>query len=223
MTQIETELKALREEVISMFDLVHSQLEKSLSALINFDKDLAHEVVSIERRVNATELKIDRDCEDVFALFCPVAVDLRFLLAVLKINTNLERTADIAEGVAKFVISADFPFKQQLLESTKVVEMFHEAIKMLEETRVAFETENTNVARSIFKQDDFLDDINRQANELAVEHLKNHPEDLDQALYIVSIIRKLERVGDQSKNIAEEIIFYLEAKVLRHSKKSGLL
>lgn len=222
MTQIETELKSLREEVSNMFELVHSQLIKALSALINLDKDLAHEIVTIEKRVNATELKIDRDCEDIFALFCPVAVDLRFLLAVLKINSNLERTADIAEGIAKFIISAEQPFKQHLLESTKVVDMFQEAIKMLEETRSAFEAEDTAAVRSVFKQDDFLDDINRDANDLVIEYLREHPEDLDQALYIVAIIRKLERVGDQTKNIAEEIIFYLEAKVLKHAKKSSL-
>jgi len=129
MSQLELEIKSVREEVIGMWQLVHSQLEKSLSALINFDKDLAREIVSIERRVNATELKIDRDCEDVFAIYCPVAVDLRFLLAVLKINSNLERVGDIAEGVAKFVISADEAFSAELLQSTMVVEMHAKAIK----------------------------------------------------------------------------------------------
>lgn len=219
MSQLEIELKALREEVLKMWELVHSQLIKTLSSLVNFDKDLAHEVVNIEKRVNSLELKIDRDCEDILALFSPVAVDLRFLLAVLKINSNLERTADIAEGVAKFIISTDISFNPQLLESTKVVEMFQEAIKMIEETMASFESEDTTAVRSVFKQDDFLDEINRNANDLVIEHLKNYPEDIDQSLYIISIIRKLERVGDQSKNIAEEIIFYLEAKVLKHAKK----
>ena len=76
-----------------MWKLVQSQLLKALSALLNFDKDLAREIVMVEKRVNGAELKIDRDCEDILALYCPVAVDLRFLLAVLKINTNLERLA----------------------------------------------------------------------------------------------------------------------------------
>jgi phosphate transport system protein len=221
MTQLETELHSVREELTSMWSLVHSQLLKTLSALINFDKDLAHEVVSIEKRVNAAELKIDRDCEDVLALFSPVAVDLRFLLAALKINSNLERIADIAEGIAKFVINADYSFKPQLLEATKVIEMFNESIKMLEETFNAFENNNASSVRSVFKQDDFLDDINRNANDFAIEYLKNTPEDLDQTLYVVSIIRKLERVGDHTKNIAEEIIFYLEAMVLKHANKKS--
>ena len=87
--------------------------------MLNFDKNLAREVISKEKRVNAYELKIDRDCEDIFALFSPVAIDLRFLLAVLKINTNLERTGDIAEGVAKYVLNAEKHFSAEILKATK--------------------------------------------------------------------------------------------------------
>jgi phosphate transport system protein len=199
--------------------MVRSQLLKALSALLNFDQDLAREVVVMEKRVNATELKIDRDCENIFALYSPVAIDLRFLLAILKINSNLERTGDIAEGIAKHVITTDEPFRADLLEATKVVEMYRESISMLEDTLTAFENEDTVLARTIFEKDEFLDEINGQANELIMAYLKNNPAQIDQALYALSIIRKLERVGDQSKNIAEEIIFYVEAKVLKHINK----
>jgi len=219
MSQLEIEIKSVREEVIGMWQLVHSQLEKSLSALVNFDKDLAREIVNMEKRVNATELKIDRDCEDVFAIYCPVAVDLRFLLAALKINSNLERMGDIAESVAKFVIRADEKFSAELLQTTMVAEMHANAIMMVEDTLLAFETEDTAIARSIFGKDEFLDNINRNANELVMNYLKKYPADLNQALYVLSMIRKLERIGDQSKNIAEEIIFYVEAKVLKHADK----
>ncbi len=221
MSHLEIELKSIREDIISMWQLAHSQLMKALSALLNFDKDLAREVVSIEKRVNATELKIDRDCEDILAIYSPVAVDLRFLLAVLKINSNLERVGDIAEGIAKFVISAAQSFKPELLDSTKVVEMLGKAIQMIDDTLLAFQTEDTAIARSVFAKDEFLDSINRSANELIINYLKKNPEDIDQALYILSMIRKLERIGDQSKNIAEEIIFYIEAKVIKHANKKA--
>ena len=219
MTQLETELEQLKDEVKNMWGMVRGQLLKALSALLNFDRDLAREVVVMERRVNGTELKIDRDCENIFALYSPVAIDLRFLLAVLKINTNLERTGDIAEGIAKHVLSVDEAFKEDLLEATKVIEMYRESIAMLEDTLTAFENEDTILARSVFEKDEFLDDINAQANELIEAYLKNNPGEIDKALYALSIIRKLERVGDQSKNIAEEIIFYIEAKVLKHINK----
>jgi len=216
MTQLETELHLLKNEVINMWNLVRSQLEKAKTSMLNFDKDLAREVVLKERRVNGAELKIDRDCENIFALLTPVAVDLRFVLAVLKINSNLERIGDIAEGIAKYVLSIEEPFNKELLEATYVTKMYDESINILEDTLSAFENEDTILARSVFKKDEFLDDINLRANELIEDYLKGSPKDIDQALYILSVIRKLERVGDQSKNISEEIIFYVEAKVLKH-------
>jgi phosphate transport system protein len=221
MTQFETEIKQLREQVVAMYQLVHSQLTKGLSSLLNFDKDLAREIVMMEKRVNATELQIDRNCEDILAIYCPVAVDLRFILAVLKINTNLERIGDIADGIAKLIIDTEAPFKQELLDHTKVVEMYGEALNVVDEILKAFEQENTVIARGIFKRDEFLDEINRTANALLMSYLKDHPENMQQALNILSIIRRLERVGDQSENIAEEIIFYLEAKVIKHTKRKG--
>src|SRR4051812_16774956 len=201
MTQFQAEINELRDEVVAMCRLVHSQLSKGLSSLLNFDKDLAREIVMIEKRVNAAELQIDRSCEDILAIYSPVAVDLRFILAVLKINTNLERMGDIAEGIARMIIDTEEPFKQALLDHTKVVEMYGEAIVVVEEILSAFEQENTVIARGIFKRDEFLDSINRGANNLLTEYLKDHPEDLLQALNILSIIRRLERVGDQAENI----------------------
>ena len=219
MAQIETELQLLKTEAVNMWTLVNSQLNKARLAFINFDKDLAREVVLKEKRVNGSELKIDRDCENIFALFCPVAIDLRFLLAVLKINTNLERIGDIAEGIAKYVIDAEVPFSQGLLDIARIMPMYEESVRMLEDTQEAFEKEDTILARGVFKKDEFLDDITRQSHKVLERHLKDHPQDTAQALWILSTIRKLERVGDQSKNIAEEIIFYLEAKVLKHRNK----
>jgi phosphate transport system protein len=219
MAQIETELQLLKTEAINMWSLVNSQLSKARLAFINFDKDLAREVVQKEKRVNGSELKIDRDCENIFALFCPVAIDLRFLLAVLKINSNLERIGDIAEGIAKYIIDADGPFTKEMLDATRILPMYEESVKMLEDTQEAFEKEDTILARGVFKKDDFLDNVNKASNKVLEKHLQQHPEDTAQALWILSIIRRLERVGDQAKNIAEEIIFYLEAKVLKHKGK----
>src|ERR1700722_19740888 len=138
MTQVETEIHLLKKEVINMWDLVRSQLVKAKNSMLSFDKDLSREIVLKERRVNGAELKIDRDCENIFALLTPVAVDLRFVLAVLKINSNLERIGDIAEGIAKYILSAENAFKKELLEATKVIEMHDEAIKILEDTLAPF-------------------------------------------------------------------------------------
>src|SRR5579859_4511979 len=157
MAQIETELQLLKVEVNNMWALVQSQMTNARLAFLNFDKDLARAVVQKEKRVNGSELKIDRDCENIFALFCPVAIDLRFLLAVLKINSNLERIGDIADGIAKYILSAEAPFKEGLLKGSHILEMYEEAISILEDTQSAFEKEDTILARGVFKKDEFLD------------------------------------------------------------------
>lgn len=216
MTHLDTELQQLKSEITEMWSIVISQLKKTNEALITLDKDLARDVIIHEKRINAMELKIDRGCENIFALFNPVAVDLRFVLAVLKINNNLERTGDIAEGIAKFIICTESHFDEKLLEITQVILMHEEAMAMLKDALKAFETEDTKMARKIFERDEMLDEINLKANSKIAYYIRSNPAQIEQALYILSTIRKLERIGDQSKNIAEEIIFYIEAKVLKH-------
>ena len=216
MTQFEVEIQDVKSEVINMWQLVLSQLTKAKEALLSFNKDLAREVMAREKRVNALELKIDRDCENIFALYCPVAIDLRFLLAVLKINTNLERIGDIADGIARYIAYSPVKFNTGFLESSRLIEMYNGSISILSDTQASFEFENTILARTIFSRDDVLDTINKNADENISKYIQEDLNNIHEALNILSIIRKLERVGDQSKNIAEEIIFYVEAKVLKH-------
>lgn len=220
MTNLDLQLQHLKAENIKMWMLVNLQLQKGKEALLKLDKELAREVILSERIVNTYELKLDRDCENIFALFNPVAVDLRFVLAVLKINTNLERTGDIVEGIAKFVLNVDNNFDTKLLEITRVVEMYTAANNMMECVLDAFDKEDSSLARKVFQQDEILDDINLKANSIVADYIRQHPENIEATLYLLSIIRKLERVGDQAKNMAEEIIFYIEAKVLKHRFKA---
>lgn len=218
MTQLENELQALKKELIQMWDLVYSQLDNARKALVNFDQGLAREVVQKEKRVNGYELKIDTDCENIFALFCPVAVDLRFVLAVLKINYNLERIGDYAEGIARYVIALQAPFSENVLRETQLLTMQDHAIAMLDNAKLSLDKEDSNKARGIFKEDETLDIINRYAGNILYAYVEKDTHYFQEALYIHSIIQKLERIGDQITNIAEEIIFYLEAKVLKHKK-----
>jgi len=219
MTHLDIELKKLRLDMFEMFGLVYAQLEKARNSLVHFDKDLAREVRVNEKRVNSFELKLDRDCENIIALFNPVAVDLRFVLACLKINSNLERIGDIAEGIAQFVLSIKNAPDQDLLQRTRVIEMFDTANSIVADVMTSFEKENTSLARNVFMKDELLDEINANANVAVAEFIKEHTDKINQSLYMLSTIRKLERVGDQSKNIAEEIIFFIEAAVLKHKKK----
>ena len=104
---VENELQNIQREVKEMWKLVYQQLDNAYNAVLNADQELADKVISREKRVNAFELKIDSDIEDFIALYNPVAVDLRFALAMLKINNNLERIGDYAESIARFVIRTE--------------------------------------------------------------------------------------------------------------------
>jgi phosphate transport system protein len=220
MTHLDAELQALKADLLKMWNLVIDQITNGKESLLQLDQDLAQEIVMNESRVNAYELKIDRDCENLFALFNPVAVDLRCVLAVLKINTNLERIGDNAEGIAKFVIDVnERAFDKKLLEITRVVEMYERGCEMLKDVYNAFDKEDSSLAKSIFDKDQLLDDINHDSTKIIAQYIRENPDHIEQALLVLSTIRKLERLGDQIKNIAEEIIFFIEAVVLKHQRK----
>lgn len=219
MTHLDLELKQIKQQVIEMMSLVRSQLAKGKDAVLTFDKDLVHEINANENRVNAMELNIDRAIENVLALYSPVAVDLRFIMASFKISADLERIADNAVGIAKYINSVDTQLAQKNLDKIRFTEMYENALLMLDNVFEAFEKEDTKLARQVFIKDVLLNEINTNAAYIAIELINEKPEKIHNYLYLLSIIRKLERVGDLAKNIAEELIFYVEAKVLKHHPK----
>lgn len=219
MTRLEEELKLLRESLSDMAKLVKKQLKKGVCSLLDEDEDLANEVLFNEKRVNAHELRIDRDCEQIFALLSPVAHDMRFVFATLKINADLERIGDYAEGIADLVLLGKKSFDKNFIGKIKIKEMSDITLQMMDDVTKAYCDDNTKIARSIFARDQELNEINRVASTIVEEYIKNNLDRIQQALLLLSIVRKLERVGDHITNIAEEVIFYKEAKVLKHEGK----
>lgn len=217
MTHLEVEINRLRETLKELMMLTTQQIKKAQDVVFHFDKELAREVIFYEKHINSLELKIDRDCENILALLHPVAMDLRFILATLKINPSLERIADNAESMVRYVLEMKEPYNAELMRRIKLHEMFDISLSMLNDVYTAFDTEDTRIARNVLLKDDLLDEINIVAAHTAEAFIKEHPDLTYQSLYVLSNVRKLERVGDQTKNIAEEIIFCLEAKVLKHS------
>jgi phosphate transport system protein len=222
MTHLHDQLKKLRANLLEMADLVKNQFNKSLTSLFDEDDDLANEVLHNERRVNALELKIDRDCENIFALLTPVAHDMRFVFGTLKINADLERIADYAEGISKLILLGEKKFDPELIEKIELKRMFEVCFEMLKDIEEAYATDDSRLARSVFARDKQLNKINEKVTDIVEEYIKGDTTQIKQALLLASIIRKLERVGDHITNIAEEIIFYKEAKVLKHGNKGGV-
>ena len=202
MKVIDQEIASLKNSISEMWALVHQQLYNAGEAMLTGDKELAYKVISRERRVNAFELKIDSDCEDIIALYAPVAVDLRFVLAMYKINTNLERLGDFAESIARF--AGNLP----------------EGVPVLTLSQEAFEKESSEIASRIFLKDNLIDEINHNSTRIIADYIEKHPGSALVGLYMAGVIRKMERFGDHCTNIAEELIFYLDAKVMKHIGKT---
>jgi len=219
MTHLETELSKLRLDLNEMWSLVISQVKQSREALLKFDKEAAAEILFKEKMVDVFELKLDRDCENIIALYNPVASDLRLTIAIIRIILNLERIADFAKGIAKFVAkSPRDKINPELLTATQVEELLTNALAMVTDAKTALDNENSRMAISIFAKDSLIDEITKGANKIIGEYILKHPDEVDEALNMHNIIRKIERMGDHSSNIAEEIVFYIEAKVLKHNK-----
>ena len=213
---VENELLAIKEEVNDMWLLVRQQLENAFNALRNNDDDLANSVASREKRVNAFELKIDSDIEDFIALYNPVAVDLRFALAMLKINNNLERIGDYADSIARFVARNNLTEEdKQLFNVLELKEMYDQVLHMFSTTHKALENSDASLAKSVIDKDDLLDSLNQKALDKLAEYAKNNPSAIRFCLEIAAILRKLERTGDHIINLAEETVFYIDAEVLK--------
>lgn len=219
MNHLDTEIQLLKKNVVEMWQLVNNQFDKSQLIISKFDKNLIHNIKVNEKMVDTFELLIDRNCENILALYNPVATDLRFVLSVLKINYNLERIGDYSSGISKLVDDLEKPISEELINSTNIIKMFNLCKELLTDSLNSFETENNWETRNILGSDKAINKINKEATKIVSDYIIKKPEDVMTAMNILSIIRKLERVGDHIQNIAEELIFYMEAKVLKHQKK----
>jgi len=220
MTNLEKELQELKEQIIDMMHLVESQLEKSRKAFAKQKGGLAKEIHKLENRVNSMELSINKDCENIIALYNPVASDLRLVLAAHKIITNLERIGDHADKIARYVrkdILKD-PYDEKLLAEVEFDLMFNTALEMVNDAIDGFNNEDPEVARGVFEKDLIINNIYKKGADVIAAYQKKNPGDIPDLLCLFSILNKLERVGDLAKNIAVETIFYVEAEVLKHKK-----
>jgi phosphate transport system protein len=217
MKYTEKELAGLLEQAGEMWRLVLSQLEKARQAYMNVDVELAREVVAREKRVDTFELKIEGDCENFIALFAPVAVDLRLVLSLIKISGTLERIGDFAEGIARDVVAGCVI--PELLPELKIGRMLETVASMLADSYTALEHENTRLAGRIMRKDEEVDALYRNAIEVLAAWVARHPDKGREALETMVVLRKIERIGDHCNNIVEEIVFYIDAKILKHKKK----
>lgn len=210
----EDELETLRSQLIRMGSLVEEQIETAIRALTESNLELAKFVIAREARVNELDLTIDGQCQRIFALAQPVAVDLRLLLAATRMNSDLERIGDIAVNIAERVE----PLKGAgaLIESVRAFEMIATAREMLSDVINAFIHSDSTQAHSVFEKEERVDLLNRETFYKLIAAMKSDPLLIDPAAHLMALLRHIERLADHATNIAEDVIFIAEAKSMRH-------
>ena len=220
MTNLERELNQVKQDIAVMMRLVYSQLENAELAYQEQDVALAKQIHRTENRVNSLDMSLDKDCENIIALYNPVASDLRFVLATMKTVAHLERIGDHADKIARYVRKKkiDAPTNKKLLDDVKLYQMFDLALEMMQIATDAFVSEDSKLASKVFAKDLIMNKHYNSASEVIDHFSQNADIPTISLLFLFSILNKLERIGDLAKNIAEETIFFAEAKVIRHLK-----
>jgi phosphate transport system protein len=212
---LQRDLENLKKEILNIGSLVEEAINNAIRALRNRDANIAQAVIDKEYLIDEKEVDIEEECLKMLALHQPVATDLRFIVVILKVNNDLERMGDFATNIAQRAIflSGQDPCPD-LLEF--IEELPNLVQEMVRDTLDALVKMDVTLARKVMKADDAVDDINRQMYLKVNEAIKKDPEVSERAISLLSTSRYLERVGDLSTNIAEDVVFMVEGNVVRH-------
>ena len=213
---LQKELEKIKKQILSLGAMVEDRVRMAGQAIAQTDAQLAARIVETDWEIDEMEVEIEEDCLKILALHQPVAVDLRFLIAVIKINNDLERIADEAMNIAERVMSIakrpDPGFRFDY------VTMFTLAEQMLKRSLDALVNLDVDLSFKIVMQDDEVDAMHRLAYQRTCEEMGRKPDAIKYLLNYYMISRHLERIADHATNIAEEVIYLIEGEIVRHGK-----
>jgi len=211
---LDEHLEKLKTRVIKMCSLVDEQVQFAIKAVEDDNLELAQSVIDRDKKVNKYDVKIDKICQKIFALAQPVAMDLRYIMSSLTINSNLERIGDIAVNIAENVLLVKK--KPEFYHDTKLEEMFKLTKRMLKNSIDAFIGGNPELAKEVILTDDVVDKLNTENHLILKSIMKQNPDNIEAAVALLVISRELERLADHSTNIAEDVFFIVEAQLIKH-------
>jgi phosphate transport system protein len=211
---LDEHLEKLKTRVIKMCSLVDEQVQFAIKAVEDDNIELAQSVIDRDRKVNKYDVKIDKICQKIFALAQPVAMDLRYIMSSLTINSNLERIGDIAVNIAENVVLIQK--KPEFFHDTKLEEMFNLTKRMLKNSIDAFIGGNPELAKEVILTDDIVDKLNAENHLILKTIMKQNPKNIEGAVALLVISRELERLADHATNIAEDVFFIVEAQMIKH-------
>ncbi len=210
------ELEKVKKMILSLGAMVEERVRLSWKAIETIDPTVAQQIIRTDHEVDEMEVEIEEECLKIMALHQPVAIDLRFLIAVIKINNDLERIADEAVNIAERVATLDkyrttkFFFDYEPMAATTE--------EMLKLSLDALVNMDVDIAFKVVTMDDEVDDSHRQAYGLIRDEMKGHPDQIIFLMNFYLISRHLERIADHATNIAEEVIYLIEGEIVRHAR-----
>jgi phosphate transport system protein len=211
---LERDLETLQRNIISMGLEVEDAINQSIQALQERGVALAQRVIAGDEAIDAQENRIEEECLKMLALHQPVAVDLRRIAAVLKINTDLERMADLAVDIAERAVAlVDQPL---IAIPAKLKRMTEATTGMMRHSLESFVRLDTQLARRVCRQDDEVDRYNAEIIDELIRVMQSGPRMVEAGLSLFSATRHLERIADHATNIAEDVIYLVEGEIVRH-------
>jgi phosphate transport system protein len=211
---LERDLQELHRDILALAGAVDEAICKSIRALQERDVELAREVIRGDDPIDQDENRIEEECLKMLALHQPVAADLRRIAAVLKINTDLERMADLAVDIAERALRLaelpPFPIPEKLQHMTDLT------TSMVRRSLEAFLKLDTHEARAVCRLDDEVDRYNADIIQELIRTMRSSPATIEPALSLFSATRHLERIADHATNVAEDVIYLVEGEIVRH-------
>jgi len=213
---LKKEIDKLKNNLLSLGAMIEERFDMMIESIKNLDTEVADKIITSDYEIDEAEVAIEEECLKALALFQPVAIDLRFLVAMIKINNDMERIADNIVNVAERVVVASK--EKEDVFSFDYMDMAHRVKQMLHQSLDILVNMDMDTAYKIRIMDDAVDKIKDQAYDVTKDVLKSHPDKAGCIINMYLISRHLERIADLATNIAEEIIYIIEGDIVRHTE-----
>lgn len=218
--QFDQRLDDVKQQLLKMGGAVEESIDQAVNSLVDRDDDLIRTVIEGGRKIDEWEIFIEEECLKLLATQQPVASDLRLIATIIKINIDLERINDQAVNIAQCAeVLNKMPRLKPLIDIPRMAEL---AQGMLKDGLDAFVRGDVDLAREVAKRDEQVDLLRDQIFRelLTYMHLISRPDTVDRAIYLVLVSRHLERIGDNTSNIAENVVYMVEGRIVRHQKEN---
>lgn len=211
---LQREIENLRKKILRLGALAETAVYESTLSIEERDAEAAQKIIEKDLQIDHAEVEVEEDCLKILALHQPVAIDLRFIIAVMKINNDLERVGDLAVNIAE---RACFLAAQPRVSvSLDFAGMANKTRLMLKKSLDALVNMSADRARNVCASDDEIDAMNRQMYLAVQDGIRQHPDQLESLIHLLSASRHLERIADHATNIAEDVLYMIEGEIVRH-------